>query len=269
MIRFAGLTFSTCTDCHRDPHQGRMKQTCESCHSTAGWNALVNRTKFEAAFDHSRTRFSLKGAHAKASCAKCHDPRATPTWTVQLAFLADAGRNLYPAPRATDCLACHVDVHQSSFARTPGGTACQNCHTETGWTPVVYDLARHNKETYALTGAHAAVPCNACHPPGTPAARVPVFRLQAKECVSCHAKSDPHQGQFAGRACSECHVTEAFRVIRFDHTRTRYPLDGAHQKVPCGSCHQETSGPQGTFVKYKPLETTCRACHGAAIPGHT
>jgi hypothetical protein len=265
VIRFASVGFSACTDCHRDPHRGAMRQTCQSCHVTEGWNLLVNRTRFEAAFDHGATRFSLKGAHLRAGCEKCHNPRVAPGWTVRLAFQPDASRALYPAPRAANCQSCHVDVHLGVFARTAGGPACQNCHTETVWAPATYDFVRHSRETYPLTGAHIAVPCAGCHPTA-PRARVPRFHLEAKECVSCHAQSDPHQGQFPARACSDCHQTAAFRVTTFDHTKTRYPLDGAHQKVACAGCHPRANGPSGAFVRYRPLETTCRACHGSVIP---
>jgi hypothetical protein len=268
VVRFAGLTARSCTDCHRDPHRGRMKQTCESCHSTDGWSRLLDRNKFEATFDHSRTKFTLRGAHARAACDKCHAMRPATSWTVRLIFAATGGRSAYPAPVAADCMSCHVDVHQNTFVRTAGGPGCQGCHTESGWVPTTYDLARHARETYALTGAHLAVPCADCHPTTAPA-RVPRFHLGSTECVACHAKRDPHAAQFPGRACSECHTTASFAVTSFNHARTRYPLDGAHQRVACSGCHRKVPGTPQPFVRYRPLETTCRACHGTAIPRPT
>lgn len=266
LVQFASVAYSSCTDCHRDPHRGTMRGTCESCHRTDGWDRLANRSQFETTFDHNRTRFALKGAHARATCSKCHDPALVPGWTVRLVFAAQPSPRSYPTPRATDCQACHVDVHQSAFARSPGGPACQGCHNETSWIPAAYDFARHSRETYPLTGAHLAVPCAGCHPTA-PRARVPRFHLGGRECVSCHAQEDPHQDQFAGRACSECHGTPSFRVgVEFNHAKTRYPLDGAHAKVACNACHLKVAGPRGSFVRYRPLGTSCRSCH-ATTPG--
>ena len=264
--QFANVTASSCTSCHVDPHKGAMKQTCETCHTTQSWSRLLDRGKFEATFDHSRTRFQLVGAHAAARCAACHNPAARPTGTVRLAFAPAQLQAMYPAPNAKDCLSCHVDVHEAEFANRPNGGACQDCHLQTGWHPTTYDLARHNRESYVLTGSHVAIPCLGCHTPARPAAP-PRFRLGARVCVSCHSHDDPHAGQFAGRDCAECHTTVSFRITAFDHARTRYPLDGAHANVACIKCHTRVTPPGGApFTRYRPLQTTCQACHGAAIP---
>jgi hypothetical protein len=267
VTRYVGVKAATCTACHTDPHQGRMRQSCESCHDTESWVRLTNRTAFEANFDHARTKFALAGAHATAPCAACHDPSWRPRRDLRIAMLPGQGRASYPAPRVTaGCLSCHVDAHDSAFVRTPGGRDCKNCHGETAWIPSAYDLLRHNRETYVLTGAHVAVACRSCHLPvrnGGP----PRFSPLPKDCATCHKQQDPHVGQFSGRACTDCHVTETFKVAAFDHSRTRYPLDGAHRQVACAKCHLTATGPDGkAFTRYRPLETTCKACHGAAIP---
>ena len=270
VTRYVGVRAGTCQTCHTDPHQGRMRQTCESCHNTESWTRLTNRNAFESGFDHSRTKFQLVGAHAHSQCAACHNPTARPTAGVKIAFLPGQGGAMYPSPRTTGgCASCHVDVHEGNFARIAGGPACQNCHNETTWLPASYDLARHNRETYVLTGAHVAVACVSCHKPvrqGGP----PQFKLPSRECIACHRETDPHADQFPGRVCTECHVTETFKVAAFDHAKTRYPLDGAHKDVACAKCHTVTVAPNGrSITRYRPLETTCRACHGAAIPRRT
>jgi hypothetical protein len=267
VTRYAGVQAARCTSCHVDKHQGRMKQSCETCHSTENWARLLDRNKFEASFDHNaRTKFALSGAHAKAACARCHTPTAKPAGTVRLVFPTGQAQTMYPAPRATDCLACHIDVHETTFADAAGGPLCVNCHTDNSWLPTSYDLVRHNRETYVLTGAHVAVPCSACHPPIRPGGP-PKFRLPSRECVACHQARDPHGGQFAGRVCSECHITDSFRIAAFDHSKTQYPLDGAHAKVACIKCHIVTTPPGGApFTRYRPLETTCRSCHGTELP---
>ena len=267
VTRYNGVRSQTCTTCHADYHKGAMPQRCEQCHSTDGWRALKNRSGFESGFDHNaRTDFDLVGAHAPLACATCHDPRQRATATIKMTWAPAQLRAMYPAPNATSCASCHVDAHDGTFARSPGGANCANCHNETRWLPSVYDLARHNRETYELTGAHVAVACVQCHQPVRPGGP-PQFKLPSRDCASCHKTVDPHAGQFGTRACTECHVTETFKVAQFDHAKTRYPLDAAHRNVACAKCHTVTTGLNGAAVtKYRPLETTCRACHGATTP---
>ncbi len=67
---FRGIKFGLCNDCHKDPHRGKLRAECASCHSAQGWRG--NDLKF----DHSRgANFKLEGKHESVKCAKCH--RAT------------------------------------------------------------------------------------------------------------------------------------------------------------------------------------------------
>jgi hypothetical protein len=261
-VQYTGLVFARCTGCHTDPHRGVMRGTCESCHNTNSWRRL-DRSQFETSFDHSRTQFPLVGAHARAKCAVCHQPRAQGDTAIRLRFIGAVSQADYPKPVATNCLSCHLDAHGGEFARAPGGSTCDNCHGQETWRPTTYGIARHNRETYALTGAHLTVPCKQCHVPPS-AGALPKFHLAKHECVDCHTKGDPHGDQFAGRGCADCHVTATFKIAAFDHSKTRYPLDGAHRKVPCASCHKTETTAHGPMVRYRPLPTDCRSCHGAA-----
>lgn len=266
MLRYAGVRAQTCTACHADYHRGAMPQSCEDCHSTAGWRALRNRTGFESGFDHGRTDFALRGSHAALACASCHDPRRPASATIRMRWEPSQLRAMYPAPVAADCSSCHVDAHEGGFANRVEGGSCANCHGETSWLPSSYDISRHNRETYTLTGAHVAVACNQCHQPTRPGGP-PQFKLPATDCASCHKSADPHASQFTGRACTDCHSTDSFRIADFDHARTRYALDATHQRVACNKCHGEAIDADGRrFVRYRPLETTCRACHGGSTP---
>jgi hypothetical protein len=266
VVRYAGVRFQTCTTCHADYHKGAMPQRCEQCHSTDGWRQLKNRTGFESGFDHSRTDFQLRGSHATLDCTSCHNPRLPATATIHMTWAPAQLRAMYPAPTATSCTSCHVDAHDGTFASSPGGANCASCHGEDKWLPSSYDLARHNRETYELTGAHVTAACSQCHLPVRPGGP-PQFKLQSRDCASCHKSADPHAGQFDNRACTACHTTESFKISAFDHSKTRYPLDGTHQNVACAKCHTVTSGAGGvSFTRYRPLETTCRACHGATTP---
>ena len=141
---------------------------------------------------------------------------------------------------------------------------CDNCHDEEDWLPTSYGIERHDRESgFQLTGAHIPVICSACHTEVDSAGyRSLNFRFAEQTCVTCHAQDDPHAGQFGGRECTACHDTRSFTVASFDHSATRWPLDGAHEDVPCASCHMKTMKKEGTLVvRYRPLETECKACH--------
>ena len=232
------------------------------CHTTDGWHGTGGAT-FEASFDHSKTRFALEGKHGTLKCAACHSPANAHAEGISLSFLAATRDRRYPIPVSEHCTSCHEDYHRGTFAQSPGGIECASCHAEDGWEPTTYDIARHNRDArYKLTGAHLATPCVACHKNADLGQRTLDFHITNQACAACHAAKDPHGKQFAGRACNDCHDTRSFKIPAFDHSRTRYPLDGAHRKVPCASCHPLVTGPDGRSTRrYRPLGTTCRDCH--------
>jgi hypothetical protein len=254
------LAFGSCTSCHQDPHEGAMRERCESCHSVTGWER-VDRSALERRFDHASTRFDLIGRHAELTCASCHDAGAAARLEgIRIQFVAGTARRAYPRPRTGTCLSCHLDPHEGVFDARPGGADCAGCHGEHGWLPASYDLERHDRDvTFALEGAHRTVACADCHRTQSGAL---VFRPPSAACSDCHASDDPHAGQFADRACSSCHTQESFRVPAFDHARTRFPLDGVHREVACAGCHVTEAGVGGqALVRYSPLGTACRDCH--------
>ncbi|HSB75643.1 MAG TPA: cytochrome c3 family protein, partial [Terriglobales bacterium] len=69
--RYTGLSFSTCTACHADPHRGTFAGSCQSCHNTGGWKR-VSAAAVNERFDHSQTKFPLLGKHAEVRCDQCH-----------------------------------------------------------------------------------------------------------------------------------------------------------------------------------------------------
>lgn len=257
-LQYVGIRFAACTDCHRDPHNRAMGAHCTRCHTTGGWKQL-DRAAVERGFDHSTTGYKLVGAHARLVCAACHDRTHADT-AVRLRF-RDAANVPYPRPVATDCLSCHRDYHAGAFAKAAGGGAvCANCHTQTAWTPTTFDVKRHASTAFPLEGAHLAVPCLDCH--GSPATGSLRFRFEKTTCQACHAPTNPHGTQFAGRACADCHTATTFRIVAFDHATTRFPLDGQHRSVPCASCHPMGKDPDGKPMRiYRPLGTKCHDCH--------
>ena len=207
-----------CFDCHKknDPHKGGLGEACDGCHTEDAWRKVK-------AFDHSKTKFALTGAHAKVACAACH-----------------AGERYKGL--ATTCISCHQiqDVHAGRH-----GAKCESCHGTQAWKPVRFDHAKNTR--FPLRGSHATLKCEACH-------MGDVYRDKlAMTCVSCHKKNDPHKGQL-GTRCEQCHNETGWRQkVTFDHDITRFPLIGLHAAVACEDCHRTPS--------FKDAPRACSGCH--------
>jgi hypothetical protein len=284
-----GLAARLCLDCHTElaarvskgaGFHGHMKseerQACQTCHPDhRGLDfSMIEWERGRDAFEHQRTGWPLKGAHAKRPCNDCH----------QRPFIVDASirRMLDKHPKATTylglserCDSCHFDEHRGQLGRD-----CAKCHDEKTWKPQPgFD---HQKTAFVLQGKHKEVPCGKCHPNLTeeklianavPRPRAATFMemkpIEHKTCESCH--SDPHKGTL-GRDCASCHSEVGWKIVRIDkgrdtsfHDKTRYPLRGGHVGVPCHSCH----GPfPGQPAKFKGLAFgACTDCHQDAHLG--
>ena len=208
----------TCFGCHvaDQPHKGNLGRECQSCHRTTIWN---DRTTF----DHTKTKFQLRGKHGNVACKSCH--------------LGE----IYQGLPAT-CDDCHAiqDVHQRRF-----GNACQSCHSETNWKKAKFD---HGTATrFPLLGAHAKATCEACH-------GLSVVSKISMACFDCHAKQDVHKAQL-GSNCADCHNDAAWRNdVQFDHGLTAFPLIGLHVVTACEACHQSAA--------FKDASIACKDCHG-------
>lgn len=239
-----------------------MEGECQTCHATRDWSNIA-RSSFERTFRHDARRFTLVGVHPTLECRACHASAESTAEGIRLLFAASERTRTYPRPAAGDCLDCHLDYHDEVFASTSGGASCRRCHTEDAWVPTTYDLVRHNAgETFDLTGAHLATPCQACHLGDGADPEALRFRMPHESCRDCHEDDDPHGMQFAGRACSDCHDTETFRITSFDHDMTRYPLDGRHRDVSCDGCHFPSDAGDREMTVYRPLGMRCEDCHG-------
>ncbi len=216
-----------CYSCHKkeDKHEGTLGKACADCHTERDWKTTAGR------FNHDSTKFQLRNAHAEAKlkCSGCHKDlksyRNTPL----------------------DCYSCHKkdDKHEGQQ-----GKQCEQCHSDRSWKVDKFD---HNLSRFPLTGKHIAIVCKDCH-------KNTLFRETPRDCYSCHKKEDKHKLKF-GERCESCHNTRAWTIWDFDHTkRTKYPLDGAHKKVKCESCHKQEA-PKGK--ESAPVGSTCIACHRA------
>ena len=245
-MQFVG-THAECQNCHMDAYNsaknpdhvaGGFPLDCSSCHSTLTWSTKT--------FDHDRTAFPLTGAHRAVACQSCH------------------GDGVYKG-KTTDCYGCHKTDYDgtSTPAHAAAGfpTTCVTCHTTVAWTTATFD---HSKTAFPLTGAHAAVACNQCHGDG-------VYKGKTTDCYSCHQSdytgaTPNHASSGFGTNCITCHTTVTWAGAVFDHSKTAFPLTGAHAAVACNQCH-------GDGV-YQGKSTLCYSCHttdynGTTDPKHT
>jgi hypothetical protein len=226
-----------CLDCHKPiandlamkkgMHGRRpdvIGRECRSCHSDHKGRAADIVQLDRQVFNHAFTNFDLKGSHTRVACEGCH--------VTAKKFRETAGR----------CFDCHKknDHHKGGL-----GEACDGCHTEEAWRKVkTFD---HSKTKFALTGAHAKVPCAGCHAGER-------YKGLATTCISCHQIQDVHAG-LHGVKCEACHGTQAWKPVRFDHAKnTRFPLRGSHATLKCEACHN------GDVYRDK-LAMTCVSCH--------
>jgi len=212
----------------------------------------------------------LSRAHASISgplqCTSCH----------KLA----AGSAIYA------CLDCHSEIasrlsshrgfHATVVSPTSTSRDCIRCHSEHNgenfilihWEPSqkAFD---HRQTGYPLEGRHADLDCQQCHK----AEHIPEAERRAikvkdlnrtflgltRDCLSCH--EDRHRGQL-GKNCLQCHTLNDWKKASgFDHSKTKFPLTGAHTQVACEKCHKPEAGAPRS-LKFRGLAfEKCSACH--------
>lgn len=238
--------FKECQSCHVE-HQGR------------GYELIWWKGGREN-FDHARTGYPLDGAHARQTCEGCHQASHIVNKQAMIEQKVDLARTFLGLN--VSCLSCHADEHRGQLA-----TTCRDCHGMAGWTPA--PGFNHDRTKFVLTGRHVTTVCNKCHtrvPDGTMAADKDLaylrFRgLTHEKCLDCH--KDVHGGKF-GAKCESCHTTADWGLAdrsRFDHSRTRFPLQGKHVSVTCAVCHKP--GRPRTGMKF----AKCMDCHSDTHKG--
>lgn len=209
-----------CYSCHKkdDKHKESLGKDCASCHTERSW-------KEPAKFNHDQTSFPLLGKHVDVECKDCH----------KSAMFKEAPK---------DCYGCHKkdDKHDKTL-----GEKCADCHVERDWKTTTGRF-NHDRTKFQLRNAHAdpKVKCTACHKD------LKSYRNTATDCYSCHQKDDKHEGT-QGKQCETCHSDRDWKVTKFDHGLTRFPLTGKHITATCKSCHETT--------RYKEAPRDCYSCH--------
>ena len=164
------------------PHD-EFPANCNLCHVGNRWDKLVKDFKFD---HYTNTGVRLEGAHKTAQCLRCHNDRGP------VEVFAERG-----------CAGCHEDRHEGDL-----GQSCDTCHNQRTWRPDGM-IEKHNRTRLPLTGAHATVSCDRCHP----GARVGNFVPTDAQCVTCHSKdvqntkNPPHLGLGWVDNCDRCHMT--------------------------------------------------------------
>ena len=231
---YLGLKFANCTDCHKDPHAGRLGPSCTSCHSETAWRPATLKPG-------AHPGVSLGNGHASVGCKTCHD------------------RGVLAAPsKGTECVSCHKPSHKAPF-----GNGCAQCHAPILWTglPASVGLGVHNRTAYPLTGKHRETSCGECHKTSVP--RAARYRgLKFSRCGDCHG--DQHKGEFAktdfGSECKQCHATAGFRPTLFGtqlHAKASFPLIGKHQATACSACHKNERPRLNLHI----AKQECADCH--------
>lgn len=226
---FRGLAFEECRDCHvQDPHFGQFEGDCASCHTVSGFQ--------ETTFSHAQSLYPLTGKHASVACEKCH--------AVERESLFPMGRAtaVRYKPLATLCDSCHVDVHIGQFE----DKSCESCHVTEGFTGTHLQFVHNRDSRFVLRESHAQALCQRCHraetgafPAGTGEATR--YRPLSDLCIACHDNVHDEswwRGEVAKvTECDQCHTERTFHLDRFDHGRTSFRIDGAHQGIACDGCH--------------------------------
>jgi len=211
-----------------------LPHNCGTCHSTTNW--------LNASFDHTLyAHYPLTGMHQNVACAKCHV------------------NNNYKST-STACVSCHLPDYKKTTSPNHAAqgfpTDCSFCHSTAGWSPSSFD---HSK-VFPLTGDHLKINCSQCHTNNN-------FKTLPTNCFGCHkpdyiGTNDPsHVAAGLPTACDMCHSTTDWSGATFDHSKTPFPLTGAHIKVPCLNCH--------TNNVFAGTPTDCYSCHKADYTGTT
>lgn len=237
--------FAECTDCHSDFHKGQFTvngkpRNCSECHNEFGF--LPSKFTIEK---HNRLEFPLSGSHLAVPCVSCHFKEENWDFT-------GLGER---------CIDCHENPHGSELTeKFMPASDCSYCHDSSAWATIKFD---HNLTKFRLEGRHLDVSCGSCHRSGESLDEFQYkFVNLGTECTVCH--KDPHYSQFLKGStsdCLRCHTFENWKAGRFDHNKTNFSLEGAHQKLECSQCHKRVEVNGNSFIQYRLESFKCASCH--------
>ncbi len=230
ILSFVIILYMLITVAYREaqhsPHGKDLNVSCNKCHSTDSWQFDLKNYSF----DHSRTKFPLRGQHSVTGCKDCH-----PT----LVF----------SEAKSSCIDCHNDVHQSTV-----GPDCSRCHTPVSWL-VSNITSLHQMSRFPLLGAHRTADCVQCHKSENPVR----FDVLGINCIDCHrntflsAKNPDHLQAGFSEDCSSCHLVSAFTWNGAGFNHSVFPLVLGHAIPNCSDCHKTSN--------FRDARPDCYSCH--------
>jgi hypothetical protein len=148
------------------------------------------------------------------------------------------------------CEQCHTDVHHQISSKDgihgiiSRVDQCARCHRDhkgaqfdpgrSSWAFFDHSNTQFSLVWHQVDYDATPLDCAACH---TADAR---FSAPDQKCSACHTQHDrkfmlQHVRDFGGN-CAACH-DGLDRMVKFDHSKTRFPLDGQHTGLQCVQCH--------------------------------
>jgi hypothetical protein len=235
---------NNCMDCHSDYHNGTFIKSseisdCQECHNMNSFSESTYSID-----QHQSSNFPLKGAHMATPCFICH--QKNDEWVFR-----ELGEK---------CSDCHEDIHKNYISeKYYPDSKCENCHNEMQWSAIEFD---HNTTDYNLKGAHEKPSCRDCHFHESEEGKyIQRFSNLGHKCTECH--DDIHQNQFNEKyeSCTSCHNLNKWEPTDFDHSKTRFALDGKHEKLACNKCHEikVENGTEYTYFINNNIK--CEDCH--------
>lgn len=237
--------YKYCYDCHEDYHKSEfvknnIKADCKQCHTEKGFSPSTFTIDL-----HAMTNFKLTYAHEATPCNACH--LKNERWT----FIIEGKK----------CINCHQNIHNNEISeKFFDENRCESCHSTINWKQIEFD---HKKTQFELIGKHKSINCSDCHINKKDNKIVnQKFAQLNQNCTQCH--SDIHYGQFIENEielCKDCHTNDNWKPTLFDHNKSRFALDGAHNKLECGKCHKAIMKGELKYINYKIEDVTCKSCH--------
>lgn len=256
----------------------------------AWFSGSLAAAEIDARFDHFSTGFPLSGQHVRTACEACHVKGVFKGTPIQCGGCHNGGiapgkhaRHIVSSNTCDDChttfawtgarmdhstvtstcKSCHNNSQApgmpASHFRTT--TDCGECHGTLAWSPVRFD---HSNTSFALTGQHLSVACEACHVKGK-------YKGTSMQCSGCHKKKTSHF--VSSNACDDCHNTRTWKGAKGFHNNITGRCDVCHGKTAtgkptkhiatsgdCVDCHTTVSW-QGAQFNHSNITGRCDACH--------
>ena len=215
---------TTCVDCHKKDddgpkgHKGSLGRDCAACHTETGW-------KEKAKFDHAQDAVPVAGQARRREVRRLPQEQQLQGSTERLHRLPQEGRQARGDVGHEVRVVPHRARLEERAAVRPRQDALQAAQRARGDEGAVQGLPRR--------------------PQALPRHVDGVRRPATRRTTSTRGSS--------ARAATAATADRDWKVPRFDHAQTRFPLLGKHLPVKCADCHKS--------ARYKEAPRDCFSCH--------